>query len=59
MLELEENEFNLNLPRYVDTFDPEEEISLTSAIGELADASKKSDTAQTSLMKLLCSNGVQ
>lgn len=32
MEELEENEFNLNIPRYVDTFEPEEEIDLKVAI---------------------------
>jgi len=32
MDELEENEFNLNIPRYVDTFEPEEEIDLKQAI---------------------------
>lgn len=32
MEELEENEFNLNIPRYVDTFEPEEEIDLKDAI---------------------------
>ncbi|MCG7928281.1 MAG: N-6 DNA methylase, partial [Candidatus Thiodiazotropha taylori] len=32
MEELEENEFNLNIPRYVDTFEPEEEIDLKEAI---------------------------
>lgn len=32
MQELEENEFNLNIPRYVDTFEPEEEIDLEQAI---------------------------
>jgi len=32
MAELEENEFNLNIPRYVDTFEPEEEIDLKEAI---------------------------
>ncbi len=32
--DLEENEFNLNIPRYVDTFEPEEEIDLTQAISE-------------------------
>ena len=26
MEELEENEFNLNIPRYIDTFEPEEAI---------------------------------
>lgn len=34
MDELEENEFNLNIPRYVDTFEPEEEIDLKEAITE-------------------------
>jgi type I restriction enzyme M protein len=34
MEELEENEFNLNIPRYVDTFEPEEEIDLKQAILE-------------------------
>jgi len=38
MAELEENEFNLNLPRYVDTFEPEEEISLEKAISEFEDS---------------------
>jgi type I restriction enzyme M protein len=32
MEELEENEFNLNIPRYVDTFMPEEEIDIWEAI---------------------------
>lgn len=34
MEDLEENEFNLNIPRYVDTFEPEEEIDLKKAIEE-------------------------
>lgn len=36
--ELEENEFNLNIPRYVDTFEPEEEIDLKEAIGDFESA---------------------
>jgi len=39
--EIQENEFNLNLPRYVDTFEPEEEIDLKHAIAEMT----KADTA--------------
>lgn len=35
MEELKENEFNLNIPRYVDTFEPEEEIDLKEAIEDL------------------------
>jgi type I restriction enzyme M protein len=33
--EIEENEFNLNLPRYVDTFEPEEEIDIAEALVQL------------------------
>lgn len=36
--EIEENEFNLNLPRYVDTFEPEEKIEIAEALEQLADA---------------------
>ena len=31
LAEIEENEFNLNIPRYVDTFQPEEEIKIAEA----------------------------
>ena len=33
--ELEENEFNLNIPRYVDTFEEEEAVDLESVSNEL------------------------
>jgi type I restriction enzyme M protein len=33
--EIEENEFNLNLPRYVNTFEPEEDILIEDALREL------------------------
>lgn len=33
--ELEENEFNLNIPRYVDTFEPEEEIDIAALQKEI------------------------
>ena len=32
--EIEENEFNLNIPRYVDTFLPEENVDLDIAVKE-------------------------
>ncbi len=38
LAEIGENEFNLNMPRYVDTFEPEEEIQLQYAASELHDA---------------------
>ena len=33
--EIEENDFNLNIPRYVDTFEPEAEIDLAAVTAEL------------------------
>ena len=32
--ELKENEFNLNIPRYVDTFEEEEEIDINAVMAE-------------------------
>ena len=51
--EIQENEFNLNVPRYVDTFEPEEEISLEVASKELADAARAAHTALQALQKHL------
>src|SRR5262249_11031861 len=33
--EIAENDFNLNIPRYVDTFEPEKEANLTAIQGEI------------------------
>ena len=44
--EIEENEFNLNIPRYVDTFEPESLISVDDALKEDA-AAMSQLTAQT------------
>lgn len=52
-LEVEENEFNLNLPRYVDTFEPEEEIPLNEAILALETAEKESKKTRAALSKML------
>ena len=50
LAELEENEFNLNIPRYVDTFEPEKEVDIaavqkdiTRLEDELAETRKKMD----------------
>ena len=47
--EIEENEFNLNLPRYVDTFEPEEEVELADALLELNRAAKHTAEIKTRL----------
>jgi type I restriction enzyme M protein len=51
--EVEENEFNLNLPRYVDTFEPEEEIELGAALKELASAEEAAATIRLKFKTLL------
>lgn len=39
--ELEENEFNLNIPRYVDTFEPEPEIDIAAVQAEIDEIEDK------------------
>lgn len=53
MEELEENEFNLNIPRYVDTFEPEEEIDLKQAITEFQQTLGKETDLDKSINQLL------
>lgn len=51
--ELAENDFNLNIPRYVDPFDPEEEIDLKDAIQEYRKALESESNGDTFLMEIL------
>lgn len=53
MDELVENEFNLNLPRYVNTIDPEPEIPISKAIEELNSALIAEKEAESELNQLL------
>jgi type I restriction enzyme M protein len=55
--EIEENEFNLNLPRYVDTFEPEEKIELPDAINALQVAEESFVNAKNVLFGLLTRYG--
>jgi type I restriction enzyme M protein len=57
--EIEENEFNLNLPRYVGTFEPEEDIENGVALKELQSAEEASDHAVKRLRGLLRLNGTK
>lgn len=45
LAEIEENEFNLNLPRYVDTFEPEDVIPLSVALDKLSQARTEANEA--------------
>lgn len=51
--ELEDNEFNLNIPRYVDTFEPEEEIDLNEAILEFKSFEKVIENNENLINQLL------
>lgn len=51
--EVEENEFNLNIPRYVDTFDPEPRIEVPDALRALRSAEGALGRAEAALMKIL------
>ena len=51
--EIVENEFNLNLPRYVDTFEPDNILPLAEAIHRLQNAQTESMSAANSLASML------
>jgi len=51
--EIRANGYNLNIPRYVDTFEPEEEISLADVSSELQDEDRKIKDAQNKLLSQL------
>lgn len=48
--EIKANDYNLNIPRYVDTFEQEEEISLADIASELLDEDKEIKTAGNELI---------
>lgn len=51
--DIEENEFNLNIPRYVDTFEPEEQIDLKTAIMNYQKAIGAENQVEKELNELL------
>lgn len=53
MDDIEENEFNLNIPRYVDTFEPEEQIDLKTAIKDFQKAISAENKVEKELNELL------
>lgn len=57
--EIEGNEFNLNLPRYVDTFEPEEEIDISKALDQLETSESAAKEAMAKLRTLLKFNDTQ
>ncbi len=49
LAEIEENDFNLNIPRYVDTFEEEEEIDLAVVSAELKAIEKELENSKSTI----------
>ena len=49
--ELKENEFNLNVPRYVDISEPEEEINIQNVINDLKKLNKERTNLESNIWK--------
>lgn len=56
--EIAENEYNLNLPRYVDTFEAEVLLPVEEAVRNLTVARKEAEVAVTHLMSILKISGI-
>ena len=55
--EIAENEFNLNIPRFVDTFEPEPRVEVKDALEALGDAENEVRRAEKDLSSMLRSIG--
>lgn len=53
--EIKENDFNLNIPRYVDTFEEEEQIDLATIGSELKAVREKKAELEASLYEMISS----
>ena len=53
MAEIEQNDFNLNIPRYVDTAEKEEEIDIRKVMNEIAQIQKEKAEAQKQIEETL------
>ena len=51
--EIEENDFNLNIPRYVDTFEEEEEIDIEAVQKEIEELEKELVVVRGEMDKLI------
>jgi len=51
--EIRENDFNLNIPRYVDTFEPEPEVDIPAVRKEIADLENELATVEAELAQYL------
>jgi type I restriction enzyme M protein len=51
--DIEKNDFNLNIPRYVDNFEKEEEIDLNALLGEMSETDKQIAEVQGEFVAML------
>ena len=51
--EIVENDYNLNIPRYVDTFEEEEVEPLTEIVSKINDTNKAIESQTVSLLEML------
>ena len=51
--EIEENEFNLNIPRYVDTFEPEPEVDIAAVTTEIVETERQLAEVQKRIQRYL------
>lgn len=51
--EIVENDYNLNIPRYVDTFEEEEVEPLTDIVGKINETNKAIESQTASLLEML------
>ena len=57
--EIQEADFNLNIPRYVDTFEEEEEIDIHAVQAEITEIETELDKLQTQMAKYLKELGLE
>lgn len=51
--DIEKNDFNLNIPRYVDTFEKEEEVDITALLTEMKKTDEEIEQAENEFLSLL------
>src|SRR5690606_23269420 len=57
--EIENNGFNLNIPRYVDTTEPEEEIDVAEELGKLKTLMSEREQAEKEMVGFLTELGYE
>jgi type I restriction enzyme M protein len=53
--EIKENDFNLNIPRYVDTFEEEEPVDMAAVSAEIKEIRKEKAKLESSLYDMISS----